>query len=148
MKTGTLVGVGLGVLTIAAGVAAYTLQASFYEPVEGLAEIEIGGAPFAVTDYVGLDNAARPLRLRGCFRLADPDAALAAGAPAPEAAPFNAPSWFDCWDAERIDADLRSGAAVAVVAETGGGGDFRNERIVAIYPDGRAYQWRRLVEDD
>lgn len=148
MRSGTLVGVGIGVATAVAAIAAYSLQTSFYERVEGLDEIEIGGDAFAVSDYQGLDNDARPLRLRGCFVLDDPAAAIAAGPPADEPVPFNAPSWFECWDAAELDADLSAGRATAVVAETAGEGRFATERVVAIYPDGRAFMWRRLIDDE
>ena len=148
MNAGRWIVVGLAAFCVVAGAGLYYLQGyHYYERVEGVAEIEIGGEPFGVSDYVGLDNAALPLRLRGCFRLDAPDAAIAAGPSAKNAAPFAAPSWFDCWDPAQIDADLEAGRAVAVSAETAGEGDFATERIVVVYPDGRAFQWRRLASE-
>lgn len=145
MKTGTLIGVGLLLSGLVAGVAVYILQAHvYYEEVRGLEEIEIGAGRFSVSAYHGLDNDALPLRLRGCFRIADPEGALAAGDPALRPEPFAAPAWFECWDPARLDADLKAGRARAVVAARAGEGEFATERLVAIYPDGRAYQWRRL----
>lgn len=148
MKSGTAIGIGFAVIAVVAGAAIYYLQGfAYYSRVDGLSAVSIGGRDFAVTEYQGLDNKSLPLRLRGCFRLADPQAALEAGTPDPEAAPFEAPFWFDCWDVERLARDLRSGAAKAVIAEQETqGDDFRTERIVAIYPDGAAYQWRRIIE--
>lgn len=106
----------------------------------------IGDQPLAVTAYRGLDNTALPLRLRGCFEFDDPALALSAGPPAQEPAPFDAPFWFGCWRAAEIDEDLRAGRAQAVVAETSRSGEFFLQRVVAIYPDGRGYQWRRFVD--
>lgn len=147
MKSGTLIGVGFGLVALIAGVAIFALDGVvYYHRAPALDEIEIGGQSFAVSGYDGLENETLPLRLRGCFRLADPDAALVAGDAAPGAEPFGAPFWFECWDAARIDADLKRGAARAVVAETLTQGEFVFERVVVIYPSGEAYQWRRLVE--
>lgn len=147
MRSGTVIGLGLAVLTVVGGAAAYYLQAyEYYDVRDGLASVDIGAQRFTVRDYRGLDNDALPLRLRGCFMLDDPEAAAAAGPPALRAEPFAAPSWFDCWDAPKIDADIKAGRATAVIAEVAGEGDFATERVVAIYPDGRAFQWRRLVK--
>ncbi len=149
MKSGTLVALGFAAVTLIAGASIYYLQGYvYYEPVKGLETVEIGGQPFAVSDYDGLDNASLPLRLRGCFNISDPAAALAAGEPAPDALPFEAPSWFECWDVEQLANDLTSGAAQAVIAERASNEEFKTERLVAIYPDGRAYQWRRILETD
>ena len=145
LNLGRIVIIGLFAATVIGGAGAYYLQGyHYYEPVSGLAEVEIGGRPFAVEGYEGLDNGALPLRLRGCFRLRDPEGALAAGDAAADPEPFAAPGWFECWDAPALDADLKAGRARAVIAERGGEGEFATERVVAIYPDGRAYQWRRL----
>lgn len=148
MKSGTMIGIGMGAIALIVGVGVYYLQGyAYYDRVEGLDAIEIGGQSFAVSDYDGLDNESLPLRLRGCFQISDPQGALAAGEPDPEALPFEAPSWFECWDVERLASDLKSGAAKAVIAESETLGDeFRTERLVAVYPDGEAYQWRRIIQ--
>lgn len=147
MKSGTLIGAALGVGALVALIAGYALNTYvYYHRVDGLAAVAIGGRDFAVVEYRGLDNPSLPLRLRGCFRLQDPAGALAAGRPAPDAAPFAAPYWFDCWDAARIDADLDAGRAEAIVAEENAVGDVGFERVVVVYPDGLAYQWRQLIE--
>ena len=148
-RSGAWVGIVLGLVALLGGGAIFYLQNfEHYHPVDGLTEISVGGARFAVSDYRGLDHEAWPLRLRGCFTLADPEGALAAGAPAAKAEPFGAPDWFECWDAAAIDSDLKAGRAKAVIAETSGSGAFRQERIVVIHPDGRAYQWRRMKNDE
>lgn len=145
---GRAVIISMLVFAAVAGGALYYLQGfHYYQRVAGLASIEIGGQSFAVSGYEGLDNPVLPLRLRGCFRLDDPDGALSAGGEAASPAPFAAPFWFECWDPAALDADLQAGRAQAVLAEIAGEGDFETQRIVVIYPDGRAYQWRRLSKD-
>lgn len=129
------------------GVIYYLQNFEHYKPVTGLTEISIGGARFGVSDYDGLDHDGWPMRLRGCFKLSDPEGALAAGRATARAEPFGAPDWFECWNAAEIDADLKAGRAKAVIAETTGEGEFTRERIVVVYPDGRAFQWRRLQKD-
>ena len=59
-----------------------------------------------------------------------------------EADPLVAPGWFECFDAERIAQDLGAGRARAILAEFNEPYGF--DRIVASYPDGRAYQWRQI----
>ena len=115
----------------------YFQTRGWYEPVENLAAITIDGQTVAVTDYQGLDAASSPLKLRGCFRMG-PTAAPVAERPDP----LVAPGWFDCFDAEAIDADLASGAARAVLAAFNAPYGF--DRIIVQYPDGRAYQWRQI----
>ncbi len=161
MKSGTMIGVGLGVgaaVALAAGLWLNTF--TYYEPAPPTDAVTIGGASFAVADFQGLDNASLPLRLRSCFTLADPAGAVAAGEtpaltparapgqPDEPPAPFDAPYWFECWDAAAIDADLKAGRATVIVAGARRVGEFTFERLIAIYPDGRAYQWRRLLEPD
>lgn len=148
MTKGKLLIIGLGLVIAVGGAGLYYLQGHhYYQRVSGVASITIGGASFAVTGYDGLDNPALPLRLRGCFTLTEPAAALAAGAPTEKFEPFAAPGWFDCWDPAALDRDLKAGRAKAVIAERAGEGDFATERVVVIYPDGRGYQWRRLQKD-
>lgn len=145
MKSGHWLVIGIAAVTAVAGAAVFYLDGFYhYKRIDGLEAIEIGGQPIAVRDYVGLDNPALPLRLRGCFTLEDPAAAIAAGEPREGVEPFGAPFWFECWDAEAIDADLKAGVATLVLAETAGSGDFVTERLVVVYADGRGYQWRRL----
>lgn len=132
----------LGLLAIAAAMGAglyYTLVFAWYEQVDGLPSVALAGAEAPVSGYRGLDGAASPLKLRACFTI-DP-AAVTGPAPV-EAAPLVAPGWFDCFDAVAIGRALEAGEARAVVAEAAPPGF---ERIVAVFPDGRAYMWRQVV---
>lgn len=125
------------------GFMAYFKLYGHYEQVSGISEISSSAGPISVAQYQGLDGTSSPNKLRGCFT-ADP--ADFTGLPeAPEPEPLIAPGWFECFDAERLSADLASGAARAFLLadETKDGAvGYRILRIAAIYPDGRGYLWR------
>jgi len=140
-RTGTLVAGGIVGIGLIFGIGLwYAQQRSYYEPVTGLESVQVAGQDFAVTDYEGTDGTRSPLKLRGCFRLADPSAALAAGELAPGAVPLTTPDWIECFNEEAILADLNAGRATAIMAgeDEGDGADL----FMAIYPDGRGYSWR------
>ncbi len=63
----------------------------------------------------------------------------------PEAAPAPGPFWLGCFDALQLDKDIEKGEAVAFLSEpeiaTG------VDRVIAVYPDGRAYAWHQLNEN-
>ncbi len=113
---------------------------AWFERDDGRPFVRIAASDVPVSGYRGIDGESSPLKLRGCFEV-DPSAV--SGPTADAAAPLIAPGWFDCFDAEAIGADIEAGRARAVVAELDRAG-FR--RIVAVYPDGRAFQWREVVE--
>jgi len=147
---GKLVAGGLVIVAAVAGVAMYWLQVhAFYTPV---AEAEIrltpvgGGAPqpVAVEGFEGIDSGSSPIRFRACFRLGMSLATLTETyAIHPEPVPLVAPGWFACFDAAAIGAALQTGEAVAFLGET----EIRPgvERIVAVFPDGRAFAWHQLT---
>lgn len=114
---------------------------AWWQEVEGLETVEIAGAPVAVSDYRGLRGDSSPLKLRGCFTLDEAPEAP----PAEDPAPLTTPGWFDCFDAARLGADLEAGRARALLAERDDPEGF--DRVVALYPDGRAYLWRQLREE-
>ena len=147
--------VGFIVLTaLFAGAAVYYLQEYGYyrdiAPASAEAAIRItdlsGAAEPMLTDgFTGIDADSSPLRFRGCFMTPMSLAMLSETyALYPDPTPLNAPPWFGCFDAERIGADLETGAALAFLSE-------KNihpgvDRVVAVYPDGRAYAWHQLNE--
>ncbi len=141
--SGTILAIGFGLVAVLFGGALWYAQVhAFYERVTGLAAVTVAGVAVPVTGYEGLDGAASPLKLRGCFRL-DP-AALAHAPPAAKPTPLVAPGWFACFDAAALDAALAAGEARAVVAASGEPPGF--DRIIAVLPDGRAYLWRQIAE--
>ena len=59
-----------------------------------------------------------------------------------DAVPLTAPGWFDCFDAAAIGAALEKGEAIAFLSES----EIHPgvDRVVAVFPDGRAYAWHQL----
>lgn len=137
---GRFIAGGLVLFSIVFGAALWWFQTrGWYEEVTGVEAITIDGAATPVENYRGIDADTSPLKLRGCFVVA---AGEISGRPAVDADPLIAPGWFDCFDAEAIATDLEAGAARAILAEFNEPYGF--DRIIAVYPDGRAYQWRQI----
>lgn len=139
-----------------AGAAIYYLQVyAYYQPVTAsapAAEIRLTtiatGAPEPIpTDaFEGIDAESSPLRFRGCFTTPLSLATLTETFEAYEApTPLVAPSWFSCFDAASIGADLETGAALAFLSEENVHPGV--DRVVAVYPDGRAFAWHQLALD-
>ena len=101
--------------------------------------------PITINDFQGIDAYSSPLRFRGCFTTPSSIETLAEDYQVFDAAiPLVGPSWFDCYDAKAIGASLETGEATGFLAQ-------RNisdgvDRVMAIYPDGRAYVWHQLNE--
>ena len=112
---------------------------AFYAEI-GADRVMIAGQEYAVSDYRGIDAVTSPLKRRACFHLpAPPDAPVAE-----DPTPLVAPDWFDCFDAEAIHKAIDAGEATAYVAEPQ---EFDGvDRLVARYPDGRAFEWRQLSD--
>lgn len=131
------------------GVAMYYLQVyGFYRTLDP-AEVAVmvtradgGTEPLAIRDGQAIDSDSSPIRYRACATLTGdlPDAATLT--PYPGAVPLTAPGWFDCFDAAAIGAALERGEAQAYLsqAHTPWGVD----RILALFPDGRAFVWPQI----
>jgi hypothetical protein len=135
---GRIIAGGLVLFSLIFGAALWWFQTrGFYEPVEGVTEVIVAGVAVPVSDYRGIDAETSPLKLRSCFT-----ATALTGPEAPEATPLIAPEWFDCFDAGAITRDLASGEATAILAEFNTPYGF--DRMIAAYPDGRAFEWRQI----
>lgn len=127
--------------TVVFGIGLYYAQVyAKYEATDGQATVLAGDMERPVAEYIGIDSVTSPLKLRGCFVIAPETWADLPVAEAPT--PLSAPRWFQCFDYEQITADVESGLAIVYVAgvEERGAAD----RLVAVYPDGRAFEWRQL----
>jgi len=148
---GKVLSIGILAAALIAGVAMYYLQVyHFYEkvrPASGggtvtmritLASGETRTLP--VRDFEGIDADSSPIRFRACFRTELPPGAdpVAYGA----AEPLNAPGWFDCFDAGAIGAALQDGSARAYLSEAHI--TYGIDRVIAVYPDGRAFAWHQI----
>lgn len=171
---GKIVAGGIVVISALAGVAMYYLQVyAFYQPVsvnDGFAIrlTPIGAGPpgasvaeaivpeaIVIENFQGIDADSSPLRFRGCFTTPLSLGTLTETYQIHDAAdPLIAPGWFDCFDAKAIGAALKSGEAVAFLSEadinskvdpsTGALSPSGVDRVVAVFPDGRAYVWHQL----
>lgn len=137
---------------LVAGIAIYYLQVyAFYEEVAftpgqeiTLTTLESGQPePILAEDVTGIDATSSPLRFRACFTTPLSQAMLSETYVAYEGAePLVAPSWFDCFDAVEIGTALERGEALAFLSQANVHTDV--DRVVAVFPDGRAYAWTQL----
>jgi hypothetical protein len=144
--SGKIIAIILAALALIAGVGMYYLQVyHYYREVESpppaitLAE----GQVLPVRNYRGIYSVSSPLANRACFAT---EAAAARGAqihPAPT--PLTPPRWFDCFDPAALSEDLAAGRASAYLVHH----DVvpKIDDVIAVYPDGRAYEWRQLNEE-
>ncbi len=96
-----------------------------------------------VRDYQGIYSVSTPIGHRACFTT--DAAAAAAAAPYPAATPLGAPGWFDCFDYGAITQDLEAGRATAYIAQKNIAPKI--DAVIAVYPDGRAFEWRQANEE-
>lgn len=134
---GSAIGAGFGVW--------YAQNYAYYyelDPASVALTAVVDGAPVALaaSDIRGIDADSAPHRWRVCATLGDPVPAVAQ--PYEGAAPTIAPHWFDCFDADQIGADVSSGAATALLAQSEIHPDI--DRVLAVYPDGRVFGWHQI----
>ncbi|MEM0948143.1 MAG: DUF6446 family protein [Pseudomonadota bacterium] len=137
---------------LVAGVAMYWLQVyAFYRAVElgsGDGEVtfhietDTGPLKLDPQEFQGIDADSSPIRFRACFRVGDAEILYARGIAAEGAVPLNAPRWFNCFDAAQIGADLQSGEARALIGQSNA--VYGIDRVLAVYPDGRAFAWDQI----
>ncbi len=147
---GRIIAIFLVVAGLVAGGAMYWLQVyAYYHEVRlasdgGTVRIRATRADGTVQDlqvseFHGIDSESSPIRFRACFLTSATQNGLALY---PRAQPLVAPSWFDCFDASTIGADLAAGRAVAVLGEQNI--IYGIDRVLALYPDGRAVAWHQI----
>ncbi len=129
----------------------YTQVYAYYQPVAFRPGAEIrltpvvGGVPepMLAEDVSGIDGDSSPIRFRACFTTPMSLALLSETYRVYEGAePLNAPGWFDCFDAAAIGAALETGEALAFLSEANIHPGV--DRVVAVFPDGRAFAWHQL----
>ncbi len=150
--SGKILVVFFAALLLLVGGGLYYLQVyHFYREIAGpdipttMTLVGADGEPveIPVADFKGIYSVSTPIGQRACFTT---DAALVAAAqPYPQATPLGTPGWFDCFDYGQITDDLAAGKATAYLAQQNVAPKIDN--IIAVYPDGRAYEWRQANED-
>lgn len=154
---GKLVAGSIVLTAIVAGVGGFWLQEyAFYEqasfaPGQEIVLTPITGQPEAipVKDVQGIDATSSPLRFRACFTSEVSLATLTESYKVyDQPTPLNAPGWFSCFDAGKITDALNSGEAVAFLGQANvvaNADKIEIDRVVAVFPDGRAYAWNQLA---
>ena len=149
---GKIVAGGIVLTGLIAGIAMYWLQVyAYYSPVVFRPGAEItlvpidGDVPEAivVANIRGIDATSSPLRFRACFTTPLTQATLTETYKLyDKPTPLTAPNWFDCFDADAIGEALESGDALAFLSQH----DIAKgvDRVVAVFPDGRAFAWHQL----
>ena len=149
---GKLVAGGIVLTGLVAGIAMYWLQVyAFYEPVSFTPGTEItlvpleGAVPEAIVveNIEGIDADSSPLRFRACFTTPLTQATLTETYQLYDRpTPLTAPGWFDCFDADAIGEALERGEALAFLSQANISKGV--DRVVAVFPDGRAFAWHQL----
>jgi len=149
---GKIVAGGIVVTSLIAGGVMYWLQVyAYYSPVIFVPGNEIrltpiiGDVPEAivVADVQGIDADSSPLRFRACFTTPLTLATLTETYKVyDKAEPTIAPGWFSCFNAGEIADALESGEALAFLSESSVAPQI--DRVVAVFPDGRAFAWHQL----
>jgi hypothetical protein len=152
---GKIIGGFLVLTGLVAGVAMYWLQVyAFYEEASFTPGAEImltpiiGDQPEVIVanNVTGIDAGSSPLRFRACFTTPTSLATLTETYRVYDGAtPLLAPGWFDCFDANAIGAALESGEALAFLSQHDIAAGV--DRVVAVFPDGRAYAWHQLNDE-
>ena len=136
---------------IFAGALYYTQVYAYYEDVTdttelGMVNIATGARePIPAEELTATNGTSSPIRFRACFNLPFSQAMLTETFEIYEkATPLVAPPWFDCFDAVEIGEAIERGEAIAFL-------DTKNihdgvDRVIAVFPDGRAYAWQQLNE--
>ncbi|MEM1160318.1 MAG: DUF6446 family protein [Pseudomonadota bacterium] len=114
---------------------------AFYEEIPATAIIQTPAGAIAVAGFSGIQASSSPLKLRACMTL---DPADVSGLEfASDAEPLVAPRWFECFDAKSLSRAIDAGRAAAyALGPTEADGI---DRMLAVYPDGRAFLWHQLA---
>lgn len=145
---GKILGIGLVMIALAAGIAMYYQQVyAYYEEIpadQGRVELTLYGTDqreeIVFDDFQGIDADSSPLRYRACFTTIHSTTFLSESYVAYEnAEPLTTPSWFSCFDPAEIDAALQDGTALAFLSQANVQYGF--DRVVAVMDDGRGFSW-------
>ena len=139
--SGKIFVISLMVFTVGFSIILFYFQVyAFYSRADGLGVIKVLDKYVEVQNYRGIDSVTSGLKLRGCFSV-DPEE-FSELSTIDKATPLSAPFWFRCFDHAKIQLEIEKGYAKAfLVSENEKDGI---DRVVAVYPDGDAFQWRQL----
>lgn len=145
--SGKIIAIFFAAVILIAGAGMYYLQVYYYyrqvQPADIPTSLTLQGATIPVSDYDGIYSVSSPLANRACFKT-DP-AAVATATVYDNPTPLIPPRWFKCFDIAQISDDVASGAAKTYLVQKDVAPKI--DSVVAVYPDGRAYQWRQTNEE-
>jgi hypothetical protein len=151
MNVGRVIVMGIAFSALFAGALMYYLQVyGYYKEVAAeVADVQltalVSGVPEPVVfeNFKAIDSNSSPVRYRACFEMPLSLATLTETyVMYDDPVPLIAPGWFDCFDAETLGGDLETGAALAFLGQADV--KYGIDRIVAVYPDGRAFSWHQI----
>jgi hypothetical protein len=151
--SGKLVGAFIVIVSLVAGIVMYWTQTyAYYDEVSAdaapmtMISIATGQPePVLISGFEGIDATSSPLRFRACFTTQmSPPALTETYEIYPKPTPLTAPGWFECFDAAMIGEALERGEALAFLSAR----DIHDgvDRVIAVFPDGRAFAWHQLNE--
>ncbi|WP_373636661.1 DUF6446 family protein [Yoonia sp. BS5-3] len=143
--------VGLLMLALIAGALLYYQQIYAYYTLVQAQDADVRltnlvteqAEPILFDGFEAIDADSSPIRYRACFTTPLSQATLTETyVIRDDAEPLVAPGWFDCFDAAQIGEDLVSGDAIAFLGVENI--HYGIDRLVAVYPDGRAFAWHQI----
>ena len=139
--SGKVFSVSLIVFCLIFGIVLFYFQLfAYYVRVDNLSYIKVNDELIPVQNYQGIDSVSSALKLRGCFTV-DPnlfEKEQIAAMPTPLAAPF----WFRCFDHEFLHDQIKKGNSKVYLAKENEYDGI--DRLVAVFKNGKAFQWRQL----
>lgn len=130
----------------------YSQEYAYYQPVSAQsAAAKVRLTPRAsdqpvvvpVEGFTGIDANTSPLRFRACFAMPTSVATLSETYQVYEKpVPLVAPKQFKCFDANAIGTALEQGKAMAFLGQANI--TYGVDRVIAVFPDGRAYAWNQM----
>ena len=99
--------------------------------------------PAKFNNIQSINSQTSPLKFRSCFELqSDGSSWLDKYLPYENATPLRPPSWFNCFNVEKITSDLKLGLAKSYLSKANI--EYGIDRVIAVYPNGLAYSWHQI----
>lgn len=149
---GSIVSGGILAVTAIFGAGLYYSQVyAYYDPIEVSSPAAVVTATtfdgaledILADNFEGIDADTSPIKYRSCFQTPLSQAMMTETfAPYETPTPLTAPSWFGCFDAKALEADIESGDAIAFMGTENIA--YGIDRVLAVYADGRAFAWHQI----
>ena len=148
--SGKILTIFFALLILIVGGGMYYMQVYYYyrDVTEIPATLQLAGpegqsVQIPVRDYQGIYSVSSPLANRACFTTDPAEAQTATLYDKPT--PLIPPRWFDCFDVAQLDDDIAAGRAKTYLVQKDIAPQI--DAVLAVYPDGRAFEWRQTNEE-